>query len=84
MANKADEFIKELEAGDVMYYEIPEKERKKILELLTSPENKKKALDSLVAAAKSKVIDARESAADLIDAIGDKDAIKEVAEFWMP
>jgi len=84
MTNKADEFIRELEAGDVFYYEIPEKERKKILELLTSPENKKKALNSLVAAAKSKVIDARESAADLIDAIGDKDAIKEVAEFWMP
>jgi hypothetical protein len=84
MANKADEFIKELEAGDVFYYEMPPKERKKILELLTSPENKKKALDSLVAAATSKPITAREAAADLIDAIGDKDAIKRVAEFWMP
>jgi hypothetical protein len=52
--------------------------------LLTSPENKKKALDSLVAAAKGKPITAREAAADLIDAIGDKDAIKKVAEFWMP
>jgi hypothetical protein len=58
--------------------------RKKTLELLMSPENKKKALDSLVAATRSKVIDARESAADLIDAIGDKDAIKKVAEFWFP
>ena len=52
--------------------------------MLTSPENKKKALDSLVAAAKGKPITAREAAADLIDAIGDKDAIKKVAEFWMP
>ncbi|NYZ75889.1 hypothetical protein H0N98_01395 [Candidatus Micrarchaeota archaeon] len=84
MANKADEFIKELEAGDVFYYEMPPKERKKILELLTSPENKKKALDSLVAAAKGKPITAREAAADLIDAIRDEGAIKEVAKFWMP
>jgi len=84
MANKADEFIKKLEAGDVFYYEMPPKERKKILELLMSPENKKKALDSLVAAATSKPITAREAAADLIDAIGDEGAIKEVAEFWMP
>ncbi len=84
MANKADEFIKKLEAGDVFYYEMPPGERKKILELLTSPENKKKALDSLVAAATSKPITARESAAALIDAIGDKGAKKEVAEFWMP
>jgi hypothetical protein len=29
MANKADEFIKELEAGDVFYYEMPPEERKK-------------------------------------------------------
>jgi len=84
MADKADEFIKKLEAGDVIYYEMPPQTRKKTLELLMSPENKKKALDSLVAATRSKVIDARESAADLIDAIGDKDAIKKVAEFWMP
>jgi hypothetical protein len=84
MANKADEFIKKLEAGDVLYYEMPAGERKKTLELLTSPENKKKALDSLVAAATSKPITAREAAADLLDAIGDKGAIKKVAEFWMP
>jgi len=84
MVDKAEKFIKELEAGDVFYYEMPPGERKKTLELLTSPENKKKALDSLVAAATSKPITAREAAADLIDAIGDKDAIKKVAEFWMP
>jgi len=84
MANKADEFIKKLEAGDVIYYEMSPEARKKTLELLISPENKKKALDSLVVATRSKVIDARESAADLIDAIGDKDAIKKVAEFWFP
>jgi hypothetical protein len=84
MADKADEFIKKLEAGDVIYWEMSPEIRKKTLELLMSPENKKKALDSLVAATRSKVIDARESAADLIDAIGDKDAIKKVAEFWFP
>jgi hypothetical protein len=84
MVDKVEKFIKELEAGDVFYYEMLPGERKKILELLTSPENKKKALDSLVAAATSKPITAREAAADLIDAIGDEDAIKKVAEFWMP
>lgn len=87
MADKADEFLKKLEAGDIMYYEIPEKERKKTLELLTSPENIKKTLDTLVAAAKSKKIDARESAASILDEIGEKKAMKaieEVAKFWMP
>jgi hypothetical protein len=87
MADKADEFLKKLEAGDIMYYEIPERERKKTLELLTSPENIKKTLDTLVAAAKSKKIDARESAASILDEIGEKKAMKaieEVAKFWMP
>jgi len=84
MANEADEFLKKLEAGDIMFYELPPGERKRIVKVLASPENRKEALDRLVAAAKVKLIDARESAVDIIDIIGDADAIKRVAEFWMP
>jgi hypothetical protein len=49
-----------------------------------APEMKKKVLDILVSATQSKAPDIREWAANGIDKIGDEDATKKVAGYWMP